>query len=338
MIKRQLLAVMILTAVIACNNNKEDNTMLTDPVVTTAEVDEKREQYVSEYPRVPETPDILNAGDTGIAVYNACVERYEKSLSDLKKVADELGAKLIVTILSPEVGDAITVSGRKGIPIITSIAQQLKLDNYDCMNPLKSFAGQKITQMPLDGHWSITGSKIVADLYQPIISKYTTHRSAKTFTEAERASVFGDLEPNQDVALDGGKNLPYQLITNKQGFRMNTDLVFPKAKQRILLLGDSQLYSPFLDNGQIFTALLQQRFPEAEIINAGVIGYTIDDQVSLLSERAKYAEPDLIILVTNPNDIGDFYFSQRNKMSRVKKAYEPSSTELSLYQQLYGSK
>lgn len=338
MIKRQLLTVMILTVVIACNNGKQENTMVTDPVVPTAEVDEKREQYLSDYPRVPETPDMLNAGDTGIAVYNACVERYEKSLYELKKVADDLGAKLIVTILSPEVGDAITTSGRKGVPIITSIAQKLKLDVYDCMNPLKNFAGQKITQMPLDGHWSINGARIVADLYQPIISRHTAHRSTKNFTEAERPSVFGDLEPNQDVALDGGKNLPYQLITNQQGFRMNTNLSFPKNKTRILLLGDSQLYSPFLDNAQIFTALLQQRFPDTEIMNAGVIGYTIEDHVSLLSERAKYAEPDLIILVTNPNDIGDFYFTQRNKMSRIKKAYAPTTVELSLYQQLYGAK
>ncbi len=337
MCKKQLLAFAILSIVISCSDGENKDKIVTDPIISETK-NEQREQYLSQYSQVPETPDILNAGDTGVAVYNICVERYEQSLAALKKQSDELGAKLIVTILSPEVGDAITISGRKGIPLISGISKKLGIDIYDCMNPLVAFAGQKITQMPLDGHWSISGSKVVADLYQPIISKYTTRRSTKTYTEAERTSVFGDLEPNQDVALDGGKNLPYQLITNKQGFRMNTDLGFPKAKQRILLLGDSQLYSPFLDNGQIFTALLQQRFPDAEIINAGVIGYTIEDQVSLLSERAKYAEPDLIILVTNPNDIGDFYFSQRNKMSRVKKAYEPTATELSLYQQLYGSK
>ncbi len=325
---------MILAAVLACNNGKEKSDIVSDPIGTVN--DEKREEYLNQYPKVPETPDILNAGDTGLVVYNTCVERYEQSMSALKKLTEELGAKLIITILSPEVGDAKTISGRKGIPIITSIAQKLQLDVFDCMNPLVAFAGQKITQMPLDGHWSAAGSKIVADLYQPIISKYISHRSTKTFSDMERPSVLGDLEPNQDVALDGGKNLPYQLITNEQGFRMNSNLSFPKSKQRILLVGDSQLYSPFLDNAQIFTNLLQERFPNTEIINAGVIGYTIDDQVSLISERAKYAEPDIIILVTNPNDIGDFYFTQRNKMGRSKKAYAPTTVELSLYQQLYG--
>lgn len=337
MLNKQLFIFTILLVLFSCKDGENKNEMITDPIITESK-DEQRAEYLSQYPLVPETPDILNAGDTGIAVYNTCVQRYEQSLADLKKISDELGAKLVVTILSPEVGDAITVSGRRGIPVIQSISKKLGLDVYDCMNPLAVFAGQKITQMPLDGHWSVNGSTIVADLYQPIINKYNSHRSTQNFTETARSSVLGDLEPNQDVALDGGKNLPYQLITNKQGFRMNTDLGFPKSKQRILLLGDSQLYSPFLDNSQIFTAVLQQRFPDAEIINAGVIGYTIDDQVSLVSERAKYAEPDIIILVTNPNDIGDFYFTQRNKMSRVKKAYPPTASELALYQQLYGSK
>ncbi len=337
MLKRQLFAFTLLLMMGSCINGEDKNEEITDPVVSETK-DEQREQYLSQYPQVPETPDMLNAGDTGIAVYNACVSRYEQSLEELKRISDELGTKLIVTILSPEVGESITVSGRKGIPFIQSISKKLGLEVYDCMNPLVAFAGQKITQMPLDGHWSVNGSKVVADLYEPIIKKVLSHRSIITFTDAERPAVLGDLDPNQDVALDGGKSLPYQLITNKQGFRMSTDLTFPKTKQRILLLGDSQLYSPFLDNNQIFTALLQQRFPDVEIVNAGVIGYTIDDQVSLVSERAKYAEPDIIILVTNPNDIGDFYFTQRNKMSRAKKAYAPTATELALYQQLYGSK
>lgn len=332
MLKNGLLLFFILLCV-ACNNEGKSDAAVTDPVASVS--DNEREEYLAQYANGPETPTILNAGDTGLAVYNACTELYEKSLVALKQTSDALGAKLIVTILSPEIGDAITSSVRKGIPVITGLSKKMGLDVYDCMNPLLNFSAVKITQMPLDGHWSAAGSKVVADIYQPIITKYTTHRSTKTFTDAERTELFGDLEPNQNVALDGGKNLPYQLITNKQGFRMSTDLSFPKTKQRILLLGDSQLYSPFLDNNQTFTALLQERFPNAEFINAGVIGYTIEDCAALLMERAQFAEPDLIVLVTNPNDIGDYYFSQRNKMSRSKKAYVPTATELALYKQLY---
>jgi hypothetical protein len=105
-----------------------------------------------------------------------------------------------------------------------------------------------------------------------------------------------------------------------------------------LFIGDSQIYSPFLDNGQIATTLLQQQNADKEIINAGVIGYTLDDCVGLVAQKAKYAEPDIIVLVTNPNDIGDFYFTQRNRMGRSKKAYAPTATELSLYKQLFPAK
>lgn len=318
---------------LSCNNETTDQPT-TDALASSA-VDEGRGNLLSAYPQVPETPTILKAGDSGLAVYNICLQRYENALTQLKNEADALGAKLIVTILSPEIGDAVTISTQKGIPAIIDVSKKLGLDVYDLMNPLTSYAGQKITQMPLDGHWSVTGSKIIADLYQPLLAKYTTHKATKTFTDAERTTTFGDLEPEQNVALDGGKNLPYQLITNKQGLRMDQDISFPKAKQRILFIGDSQLYSPFLDNNQIFTALLQQKFPDAEMMNAGLIGYTLDDQVTLIAEKAKYAEPDVIVLVTNPNDIGDFFFSQRNKMSRSKKAYNPVSTEIVLYQQLY---
>lgn len=329
---------LLFISILSCNNSAETSNQPITDQPANAVVDDERENLLNAYPQVPETPSIIKAGDSGMAVYNICLQRYENALVQLKKETDAIGAKLIVTILSPEIGDAVTISTQKGIPAIMDISKKQGLEAFDLMNPLIAFAGQKITQMPLDGHWSIAGSKVIADLYQPILTKYAAHRGTKTFTDAERTTTFGDLEPGQNVALDGGKNLPYQLITNKQGLRMDQDLSFPKTKQRILFIGDSQLYSPFLDNNQIFTALLQQRFPNAEIINAGVIGYTLDDHASLIAEKAKYAEPDLIVLVTNPNDIGDFYFSQRNKMSRSKKAYKPLSVEATLYQQLYNSK
>lgn len=334
MIKKGMFLLFFIST-LSCNNGNETSSQLITDEAASEIVDQERVNLLSTYPEVPETPSILKAGDSGIAVYNSCLQRYENALAQLKKETETIGAKLIVTILSPEIGDAVTISTQKGIPAIIDLSKKQGLDVYDLMNPLIPFANQKITQMPLDGHWSIDGSKIVADLYQPILAKYTTYKTTKTFTDTERTTTFGDLEPGQNVALDGGKNLPYQLITNKQGLRMDQDLTFPKTKQRILFIGDSQLYSPFLDNNQIFTALLQQKFPDADIMNGGVIGYTLDDQANLIAEKAKFAEPDLIVLVTNPNDIGDFYFSQRNKMSRSKKAYKPSTTELALYQQLY---
>jgi len=331
--RKMLLALSLFSILgIGCEEKKTGGT------TTDTTLDQAKEELLETYSQVPEASAILQAGDSGMAVYALCKQRYAEQLTALKKQADAIGVKLIVTILSPEIGESITKGTRKGIPFIMETAAQLGLEAYDLTTPLAKYTSKQITQMPLDGHWSAEGSKIVAALYQPIIAAAKAVKSTTTFTDAERPATFGDLEPNQDVALDGGKNIPYQLITNSYGLRMNTPLVFPKTKQRVLLLGDSQVYSPFLDNDQIFTSLLQQQFPDTEIINAGVIGYTLDDCAGLLAEKAKYSEPDLIILVTNPNDIGDFYFSQRNRMARSKKAFTPTATELALYQQLYGEK
>ncbi len=334
-----LLLCCISSLAIGCAEKKPSIEVTDSPKeAVSEETNAEREAALNTYPDVPEASTILKGGDTGVAVYNLLSQRYTESLMTLKRETDALGAKLVLTILCPETGEAITASTRKGIPVIMETAKKAGVDVYDFTTPLAKYSPQQITQMPIDGHWSADGSKIVADLYKPIIAANAAVKATKTFTEAERAKTFGDLDPNQDAALDGGKGIPYQLVTNSQGLRMKESLTFPKAKQRILFLGDSQLYSPFLDNGQIFTSLLQQQFPDKELINAGVVGYTMDDFAGLLAQKAKYAEPDLIIVVTNPNDIGDFYFTQRNKMSRSKKAFAPVPTELALYRQLFEAK
>jgi hypothetical protein len=61
------------------------------------------------------------------------------------------------------------------------------------------------------------------------------------------------------------------------------------------------------------------------------VGYSLDDQISLFNERAKFMEPDIVIVQTNGGDVLDQYFSHRNKYSRVDKAYEPSETEKEFY-------
>lgn len=323
------IGILLLAGVVSCQSNSDEQ--------QSGNLSPEKTALMEQYPMVPDGHAILREGEAlGDSVFTTLLEkRYEQALSALKSQTDASGAKLIVTILSPEMGNSATAATRPGINFITEVSQKLGIENFNLINSLLPFEDQKITQLPLDGHWSELGSGILADLYKPILDSNSEFKSSKVYSEAERAELFGDLEADQNVALDGGKNLPYQLVTNAQGLRMDFDLEFPKTKQRVLFLGDSQLYSPFLDNNQIFTSKLQEMFPEKEIINAGVIGYTLDDYVSLYSERAKFTEADLVILVTNPNDIGDFFFTQRNKMSRSKTPANPEPLEIELYKKLF---
>lgn len=323
------LGVLLLVGTVSCQGSSSDQ--------PSENVSSEKSSLLEQYPMVPDGHAILREGEAlGDSVFSSLLEkRYEQALSALKAETDANGAKLIVTLLSPEMGNSATAATRPGSEFIIEISHKLGLENHNLIDPLLAYEDQKITQMPLDGHWSELGSGVLADLYKPILESNSAHRSTKVFSETERPDLFGDLDADQNVALDGGKNLPYQLVTNAQGLRMDFDLKFPKATQRVLFLGDSQLYSPFLDNNQIFTSKLQAMFPQMEIINAGVIGYTLDDYVSLYSERAKYTEADIVILVTNPNDISDFFFTQRNKMSRSKSPANPEPLEIELYKKLF---
>jgi hypothetical protein len=144
--------------------------------------------------------------------------------------------------------------------------------------------------------------------------------------------------PGEDKIADGGKDMPYRIKINAQGLRMNKDVEATKTKQRILFMGDSEIFFPFLDNDFTGTELLQKIFSQKEILNAGMWGYTMDDYLSLYKEKAKKSASDVVVVVTNGNDILDYYFTNRNKLSRNPKATQPSPAEEKYYEMIYGKK
>ena len=129
--------------------------------------------------------------------------------------------------------------------------------------------------------------------------------------------------------------MPYRVVANAQGLRMNEDVKFPKSKQHILFLGGSQIYSPFLDNDFIATSLLQKKFPNTVIMNAGMISGCTDDFLSLWNEKAKYSEPDVVIVQTNGTDITDLFFTNRNHLARSHKPYHPTEVEEKYFRERY---
>jgi hypothetical protein len=84
---------------------------------------------------------------------------------------------------------------------------------------------------------------------------------------------------------------------------MNYDLAFPKTKQRMLFMGDSGFFFPFMDNKNIASIILQEKFPNIEFINSCNWGYAIDDHITLFEQRAKYTEPDVVFMQTSASDI-----------------------------------
>ena len=137
----------------------------------------------------------------------------------------------------------------------------------------------------------------------------------------------GDLAPNSAEVWTENLKMPYLVKVNQQGFRMAEDIAIPKIKQRVLCLGDSFTFSPYLPNHDTYPALLSARVPEMEVINAGVGGYTITDEAGLFIEKAKYVAPDITVLQVLDNDITDLFWFHRNEFDRSHKTFRPSKNE-----------
>ena len=108
---------------------------------------------------------------------------------------------------------------------------------------------------------------------------------------------------------------------------MDYNLTFPKKKQKILILGDSYTFGPYLPNYHVYPNLLDKKYSDKEIINAGVAGYTITDESSLFMERAKCVEPDITVLQVLDRDLHDLFYFKRNQFDRNGKVHTPSRLE-----------
>jgi len=337
--KKHLIVSLLSLAVIAagCGSKKGGDAhqqQTINELNASKKVNQEIEDLNNEYRDIPDAKLLDNDGANG-PVYAELKERYKKQLGQLKSEVEATGAKFIVVMITPEVGPGITNLTRYGHPYIKATCQELGIEVYDLSPAIAAQNPDVITQAPRDGHWSRKGSVFLADQLEPIIKKCAGYKSTKKYTDAERSETFGDLNPGMEEVLDGGKNIPYVVKANAQGLRMDHDIHFPKTKQHILFLGGSQIYSPFLDNEFIATSLLAKRFPDVEMLNAGMISGCTDDFLSLWQEKAKYCEPDVVIMQTNGTDITDLYFTNRNHLSRAHRAYHPSPAEEKYFNEHY---
>ncbi len=296
----------------------------------SAAATQAKEALQIQYPEIPRDEIVNDSDSLSTKVFTELQEKYKANLTKLNEAVKANGATLLVVFVTPEVGNSLTKINRVGKGIIADDCHALHIPFYDITTKMAAMPNPVVlTQMPKDGHWSKAGAKYVADELAPIIKQYDSVKSTATFQQ--KPETWGDLQPNADELTDGGKGLPYRMKSNAQGLRMDYDLAPNKIKQRILLLGDSEIYFPFLDNQFTGTALLQGMFPEKEILNAANWGYSVDDYLSLYNEKAKYTEADVVIVAANGNDILDMFFSHRNRFTRGKEAIKPSALEGQYY-------
>ncbi|HEV8079748.1 MAG TPA: hypothetical protein VGP43_03480 [Chitinophagaceae bacterium] len=304
------------------NKSKDKNSSLNKAVNTVAIT---AEDY-SDYTIIPED-QLYDKSPAADSMLLELKQRYINNFDALTAEIKAAGAKMIFCWFTTERERKMHSESKE---FIKKLCTDNDVEFVDFVPLIMNKTAEEITFMPKDGHLNKNGAKIMADKMAEYIKKYSDARSTKTYSE--KPKIFGDLEPNQkDNILDGGKNLPYKLTTNSQGLRMNYDLAAQKTKQRILVMGDSFFYFAFLDNDQTGTGLLQVTFPDKEIINAAIWGYSVDDYWSQWKEGLKYTEPDVIFLQSSGQDIAKQFFTHRLKFSRHKELVKPTESEKRYY-------
>lgn len=132
----------------------------------------------------------------------------------------------------------------------------------------------------------------------------------------------GDLLPNKNFIDSGLKCLPYLVITNSQGLRNEEEIDFSDDNYRILTIGDSFTYGPYVNNQDTWQAVLEEKlrtkYPgqKTQVLNAGVAGYTITDELEYLQEKGVKTKPNLVILGIYANDINDLKPEKRAIFAR----------------------
>lgn len=132
---------------------------------------------------------------------------------------------------------------------------------------------------------------------------------------------YGDLLPNLDVVERLMPVRPYWLKTNSVGLRNTDELNDDPSVFRVLVVGDSFIYGMYVHNPETFPARLEETLNQrldtpVQVLNAGVPGYTIADELDYLKQKGLALKPDLVIFGFYTNDIFDFYPTMRQYFAR----------------------
>ncbi len=119
--------------------------------------------------------------------------------------------------------------------------------------------------------------------------------------------------PNQTACLKYGKGT-YLVETDEKGFR-NTPNKIRDGKLKIVCIGDSYVAGDGVSNKFRFTDLLEKEY-DCEVLNLGVSGYGIDQQLLAYEKYAKDFEHDLVLFCPFMGDVQRNLLPARKGMDR----------------------
>ncbi len=127
-------------------------------------------------------------------------------------------------------------------------------------------------------------------------------------------AIPGLFQPGQDFVDRILPDLPYRVRINALGFRgAEVPETKPPGTVRVLCVGDSYTFGPYVDDQETFPAALGRLLdapvpgegPAVEVVNAGANGFTLRDELAFLKDKGLGIAPDIVVLIYTQNDIAD---------------------------------
>jgi lysophospholipase L1-like esterase len=124
---------------------------------------------------------------------------------------------------------------------------------------------------------------------------------AAVHVASSRPGLAYELAANLDCTARG-----MRIVTNALGMRDDPPCEPRDGVFRIAVLGDSMTFGFGVQQGEDFPAQLERRFagrtPPIEVLNFGVGGYSLEDELATLREKALGLAPDVVVLAYCLND------------------------------------
>jgi len=132
------------------------------------------------------------------------------------------------------------------------------------------------------------------------------------------------VNPRLSARMQAMGSYDYSLQTNSEGFRGVTEYSQKaSSKYRVLVMGDSIAFGVGAGDSETLPSSLQKLLGEDfEVINAGVPGTGTGEQLVFYKETLKAYHPDLVLLVSYSNDLGDDSFRPFFKIDSNGKLLE----------------
>ena len=255
--------------------------------------------------------------------------RYKYWFKQLKSEIDKMGTLLIV--LYPPMGneDLFKV-------FFAELCRENQVPFIDAAQKLRQYQPDDVFLLPFNGHLSRFGNRLIAHILEEELEKYRGVHIKYPLSGLARQD-WGNLPPNSNEIWDISPDAPYRVYTDKHGLRLKNGLYAEREGKalKILFMGDSFTFGPYLPNHDTYPEVLMQESDAYYALNAGVSGYTIRDEVFLFRNKAKYSNPDVLVLQVSDNDIYElFYYKQNQLYQDTKDTIYPEPEELSFFERI----